>query len=583
MRLLKEKYIWALILLSTVVRIYAWYFTPVVGRDAFDFVSIARRFAEGDFITGLQHPFHPLYSLLISFVSQCGFELILAGRIVSLVLSILTVVVLYVVGEKMFNKTIALIAAFILAIHPYAVRLAVDVMSESTYFFFYVTGFGLGYIAIKTKRPYIFFLTGLFSAFAYLTRPEGVSILLITGLWPFVQFVKSVPVLKNFGNRLPPYVEKRAILASSIKSISLLLVGFFLLAAPYIFCIKGETGGWTLTKKKRLSQITGVELLLDVEEKSGSGIEQNKDDGALSSTDAYIAWLSGQENLDMQSLNADFDIANALKYVPEKSYSKTLYNVVWQYIDSLHYPLLLFLIIGIVCLFRKPGGDFLNIYILVYIAIFLFVLFFLRKSNGYASYRHLMNIVLVTLFWVAIGLNRSYFWVVERGLARKRAVTVDGSNWWKCGQQTMDIRSRGFIVLLCILSLLILPKTLKPHRTSKIVRKEAGLWLKDYDPGNKIVLTDKLVVALYADASGIELPINIIGYDKILKFAWAFNADYVVFTDSIENTNPGFFSAVIKSDLKKLTELNNNDRKVVVYEVVKNVNDRILDEWGDSE
>ena len=578
MRLLKEKYIWLLILLSSAVRVYSWYFTPVVGRDAFDFINVAKRFADGDFVTGLQHPFHPLYSLLISFVSKCGTDLILSGRIVSLVLSILTVIVLYAIGKRMFNQTVAFIAAFILAIHPYAVRLAVDVMSESTYFFFYVSGFGLGYLAIKKKRAYLFFLTGLFSAFAYLTRPEGVSVLLITGLWPFVQFVKSVSVLKHFSNRLPPYVEKRTMLTCSVKSISFLLIGFFLLSGPYLLCIKSETGGWTLTKKKRLAQMTGVSILLDKKDN-----ERKEGDDSVLSTDAYIAWLSGQENVDLQFLDDEFDISNTLKYVPEKSYARTLFNVVSQYVESLHYPLLLFLLIGIACLFRRSGGDFHNVYILAYIVMFLFVLFFLRKSNGYASYRHLMNIVLVTLFWVSIGLNRAYFLVIEKGFGRSPAVTGNCANGLKCGQQMMDIKSRGFIILLCVVALFMLPKTLKPHRTSKIVRKEAGLWLKEYDPGQKIILTDKLVVALYADASGIELPVNIVEYDKILKFARAFNADYAVFADTIESSCPGFFSAVIDSELKKLIELNSNGRKIVVYEVVRNVNDKILDEWGSRE
>ena len=206
-KLIKNKYFWVLLTLSCAIRIYNWYITPIIGRDGLDFINIAKLFSEGSFREGLEHPFHPLYPLLTSLGSICGLGLEHSGRAISFTLSIFTVISLFVIGKKMFNHTVGFLAAFLLAIHPYTARLSVDVMSESTYFFFYLTGFGLGYFAINKQKLPLFFLTGVVSALAYLTRPEGISVMLITGMWTSIQLLKTLFISRTTNSKLRDNTE----------------------------------------------------------------------------------------------------------------------------------------------------------------------------------------------------------------------------------------------------------------------------------------------------------------------------------------------------------------------------------------
>ncbi|MGR3319098.1 MAG: ArnT family glycosyltransferase [Candidatus Anammoxibacter sp.] len=591
-KLVKDKYFWILLLLSCTIRVYAWHLTPIIGRDGLDFINIAKLFTEGSFRVGLEHPFHPLYPLLISLGSICGLGFEHSGRTVSFILSIFTVIALFTIGKKMFNQTVGFIAAFLLAIHPYATRLSVDVMSESTYLFFYLTGFGLGYFAINRQKLHLFFLTGIVSSLAYLTRPEGISVMLITGLWISIQLIKTLFASRSTNSKLQDNTESIIPIQKSIKSIFVLLIGFFIFSVPYVLYIKSETGAWTLTKKKQLSHVTRL----------GAMNSQN----TISDADLQALVKTYRHSTPAFDNNMTFTIPlskpkpeklDQPKHVSQRSYLNSFFKLATQYMDSLHYPLLIFLIIGIVNIIIKPQYGSQNRYIIAYIALFIFILLLLQKTIGYVSYRHLINIVLVTLFWTAIGIECSYYWIIDKclGSMGQRAggrAKHETSISQPATRNSTIVSSKSFIIFLCLIAALILPKTLKTHRKDKVIRKEAGLWLRDHHHGNMTILTDRLIISLYANANGIELPKMILNYERdrlvknrldyreIVEFARSVKADYIVATESMEEISPGFFTNVSNNDLEKLIEFDRKNKRIVVYEVKKHLDDNILDEWS---
>lgn len=590
MKLIKDKYFWILLILSFSIRIYSWYATPVIGRDGLDFISIAKHFSEGNFHAGLGYPFHPLYPLLITLGSICGLEFEHAGKIVSLALGIFTVISLYIIGRKMFTQTIAFIAAFLLAIHPYATRLSVDVMSDPTYFFFYVTGFGLGYVAIIKQKPYLFFFTGIASSFAYLTRPEGISVMLITGMWILINLLAPIPIIgnKTHDNRQQDRIGYKTRINPSIKYVTFLLIGFLILSFPYILYIKSETGTWQLSKKKSLANVTGVSIMLDEKNKldlTNHPAVRNLDNSGNLPEESNSQDISAERNLNLTQTFTPEEVA-LLKQKSETTFIGSFSKLITQYFDSLHYPLLLFLIIGIASIIFRNNKSFSNRYILSYVIIFIFVLFFLQKTIGYASYRHLMNIVFVTLFWSAIGVNQSYYWIMNKsnkfGNGKQSSIIKDVKTSPQLGADSLSFYStKSFIIFLCLIAALILPKTLKHHRKDKVVRKNAGLWLKEYHTNNSTmtILTDRLIVAFYADAKGIQIPNNFLTYDDIVKFAKSSGVDYLVATENIENSSPNFFENAKSRDLKKLIEFEKRSKKVVIYEILRELDNNILDEW----
>ena len=83
----------------------------------------------------------------------------MSGTIISVFIITLTVIVLYLIGKNVFDQKISVVSAIILVIHPYAVRFPADIISESTYFFFFIFALGLGFFAI-TKNKFSLFVWG---------------------------------------------------------------------------------------------------------------------------------------------------------------------------------------------------------------------------------------------------------------------------------------------------------------------------------------------------------------------------------------------------------------------------------------
>lgn len=530
---LTDKKLWILLSLACAIRLYIWYVTPVFAKDGISFINIATRFTEGNFYEGLKHPYHPLYSLLISLGAIAGLGFEISGRLVSLFFGTLSVAILYVFGKKMFDPKIAFVSATLLTFHPYAARLSADVRCDSTYFFFYLVGFGLGYIAIISKKSYLFFLTGMASAFAYLTRPEGLSIVIIVSIWTIIQLI-------GFGK---PYWK------NNVRMLCLLLIGFLIFSSPYILYLKHYTNFWVLTQKKQISKISGIatikEVLYGSQKSETSGTQNTKIDKSSQIKTVYKDKGNGQWH--KSRTDSIHRYSSRMKYL--KSFVKTLNT----FVVTLHYPLLIFLIIGIKCSINDSKNKTVNFYIVSYIALFWCVLYFLKISSGYVSYRHLMSLVLVMLFWTGMGVNNTYNWLIRK-IPKWQQLQSDG------------IFSKTGIIFLCLIIALFLPKTLKSFMADTIY-KDAGMWIKAFYPEVPTILTDEPSIAFYATTQRLKIPKKS-SYDEIIQYARRKKTNLIVVTQNITNYDRDFFSKINHNEVKELLELVAKKRKVVIYKVL---------------
>jgi hypothetical protein len=109
----------------------------------------------------------------------------------------------------------------------------VDIISESTYFFFFISALGLGFFAIVKRKYYLFALTGICAALAYLARPEGIGIIFIVTGWC---------ILKETVSKIR-YLER--------KTVSILYWHSFLVfLMPYLVYIKRDGVIGVLRRKK---------------------------------------------------------------------------------------------------------------------------------------------------------------------------------------------------------------------------------------------------------------------------------------------------------------------------------------------
>ncbi len=236
----------ALFLVSLLLSIYFFLRTYAISLDgAFQYIPLAKDFASGLFRKALSHNQQPLYPLIVAFVSRWVSDFELAGKFVSSSFGILVIFPVYFLGKRIFDEKIAFLSSIFLVIHPYLRRFSADVLKESTYLFFLGTAIWFAWRTIQSQKRYPYLFIPLFSALAYLVRPDGFEVLLVV-LFYFV-------FAKKFGG---PGSKRMVIL--------LLLLSSTILFLPYLIHLREVKGEWTLSKAKSIEGMLGLRAAGDV-------------------------------------------------------------------------------------------------------------------------------------------------------------------------------------------------------------------------------------------------------------------------------------------------------------------------------
>ena len=540
-----DRYVWLLLIISLSVRIYLSVFTYVIKNDSVAFMQNAKFFADGDFLSGLGHDYHPLYSLIMAVLYKVVPNMELSGTIVSLFFGTLTVIVFYLIGKSVFDRKISFVSAIILAFHPYAVRFSADIISDSTYLFFFISAFGLGYFAITNRKLLLYALTGICSALAYLTRPEGIGIIIIVAFWCALKDCVKIKVL---------WKEK-------LVSILILVVSFLVFSMPYLVFIKQDTGSWSLTKKKKVSNLAGLGKVLATL-KSDRSVKKESDkekevSGLVESEKVLVtprndrsAEEGNNEKKDVSDLAVPGKVLDTLKsdrLVKDGSDKKKSYwrdiikqmtarksnfkihmngilHVIKKYVSTFHPFLFILLIIGVIDWTRIGKKRFFGIYVTSIILFYLIILYRLNLTHlghgdniyQYPSRRHLMPLVIPGVFFVGLGVYAAGAWIHEKFHNCHFIV-----GFKELLKSTWIVQ---LIVLIIVVSVL-LPKTLKPQRFDKHGIKVVGQWIKtnSHKP-SPVILSDSSRNAYYAGGKHVQM----YGINDAMGVAQARKADYII-------------------------------------------------------
>lgn len=146
--------------------------------------------------------YSPGYSWIISLLLNFGFDLELAGRIVSILFSFLSVIVAFLSMRIFFGDSVAFFGTLSFMFIPQYIYYSVSTLPYTTATFFFWIVF---YLSFSSKKNILLsFLSGLLCGYGYVVRPEN-----ILGL--FLHFV----------------------LTRSFISFLFLLLGFFVSSLPY--------------------------------------------------------------------------------------------------------------------------------------------------------------------------------------------------------------------------------------------------------------------------------------------------------------------------------------------------------------
>jgi len=540
----KDRYIWLLLIISFSVRIYLSVFTYVIKNDSVAFMQNAKFFESGDFSSGLGHDYHPLYSLIMAVLYKVVPNMELSGTIVSVFLGTLTVIVFYLIGKSVFDRKISFASSIVLAFHPYAVRFSSDIISESTYFFFFISAFGLGYFAITNRKLLLFSLTGICAALAYLTRPEGIGIIIIVVFWCALKGCVKIKVL---------WKEK-------LVSILVLVVSFLVFSMPYLVFIKKEVGSWSLTKKKSVSDLTGLGKVLDTirndrlineegNRKEMHGLVESEKVLAIPKNDR-LAEEDNDKRMDVSDLAVPgkvLGIPKSDRLVEEggdkkksywrdiirqitarkpmfKTHLNGILHVIKKYVSTFHPFLFILLIIGVINWTRIDRKSFFGIYVISTILFYLIILYRLNMSHlahgvtiyQYPSRRHLMPLVIPAVFCVGLGVCTVGAWTHKK---------FHNCNFIVGFKELLKSTWIVQLIVLMVVVSILLPKTLKPQRFDKRGIKVIGQWIRtnSHKP-LPIILSDSSRNAYYAGGKHIQM----YGINDALGVAQANKADYII-------------------------------------------------------
>ncbi len=195
-----------LLALAAVVRLYVLVNTAVIAIDGIEYIQVAKLYTTLNLSEALRQSHPPLYPVLITIFHSSGVSWELAGQLVSFVTGVLTLLPLFFLVRGAFSSTasagcqddmpegqsaagqdtglkVALVTGLLFAFQPELARYCGQVRTEASYIFFAMCAIYFGWNAMTTGRARHFALLGLFCAFAYLTRPEGLLVLIISFAW----------------------------------------------------------------------------------------------------------------------------------------------------------------------------------------------------------------------------------------------------------------------------------------------------------------------------------------------------------------------------------------------------------------
>jgi hypothetical protein len=225
-----RKVLGLLVAAALAVRVGVALLTPVIHIDGGRFSHMARLFAAGRWDEGLDYfpRMTPLYPILINLFGD--------GAMVSAVCGAMTLLPIYFLTIRIWDRPTALLAAIICAFLPQSVYYGGQWLSEAPFVFFFFTALFFVYRAAEDARFLDFLAVGLAGGAALMVRPEGIYVLPAIVGWSVIRGFRRGAWLRRIGGMAAAVIVVLAI------------------AFPYMRWIHAKTGRWDFSD----SQVIGL-------------------------------------------------------------------------------------------------------------------------------------------------------------------------------------------------------------------------------------------------------------------------------------------------------------------------------------
>lgn len=230
----------ALFIISFITKLLYYYYhqdlttlTSIVGvpfSDARSWDTMSIGIAEGKGFLGWYSSFRPFYAILLAFFyTWFGHSFILA-KLINIILSSLSVSFIYLIGEKVFNRTIGITVALITTFNVNILNDTLCITTEIAGLSFFIISCYYIIEGIDTKKIIYLFAGGVFFSLSNLTRTITLFV-------------------------FPPYLiiilyilyKEKIILKKILYFISIFIFGVIITFLPWIIRQKLVYGIWTIS------------------------------------------------------------------------------------------------------------------------------------------------------------------------------------------------------------------------------------------------------------------------------------------------------------------------------------------------
>jgi 4-amino-4-deoxy-L-arabinose transferase-like glycosyltransferase len=451
----------------------------VVSNDASTYIKLARYLAAGDYSAGFHAFWTPFYPLLIASVGLFSSSLMLPPVIVSIITGSLAVPATYYLVKQSYSQREAMIAAAIAVFYPHFLISTFGYGTENIYLLLLTFALIIGWNGLIKNSLANFFVVGLLLGCAYLTRSEAVGYLL---------FFAPLIFLKNFK-------EQGLFSRNSAKNVAVLVLGFALLATPYVMYIRSTTGSWSISPK-------------------------------------FMAHIGGT-NFSDTKFDKNFNPAPKPQAIPTEGTGKILIKSILFGSQSAH----------------KSFPNLFPPFLLIFAGLGLF-----RTKWSESRFRREMYLlsfcVLTVLGYIITIVEVRYFYVLLPVLFGWMACgIVEMEDWLHESLQHLPFgklfSNKYIFPALCLTFILFYTLPLNSFmrssdgawQFSQYEQRNAGLWLKENAKPAPIVMSNDFRPAFYAE--GKYVPLYSDNINQVLAEAFAKQVDFLVIDErNIKQTSP---------------------------------------------
>ena len=424
---------------ALLIGVYLILTTVLISKDGVFYIEQAKKFQTDPVDVIKEHSFgypflifvfHKLASVFTD--NQSIYVWIYSAQAANLFCRLAALIPLYFIGKLLVGSKTSLAAVLLLVILPYPAQYGSDVLRDWPHILFLVTGFLFLLLGAGEYKYRMFGAAGFVAGLGFMVRPECAQLVIYGILW----------LLAGIFLRGRNLSKRRFFFA-----LSCLLVGFLIPAASYV-AIRGS-----------------IPFSVPQERIVSSDSWEQKD-----------------------SVECEFDVYPA-SILP--GFIRTVEKVFWDISDNLMYFFMPVWMIGICYRFRKQGAasEVERFFIPVFIVFNIIILIFIFSFREYLSRRYGVPLVVVTIFYVPIGL-----WAISDWLGRILFRDRLGADRH---YQLLLLILLGVGVFICSTRLF---RPIRPERRNYLL---AAQWLAADTGRDEIVGVPDKRISFYAEREGL--------------------------------------------------------------------------------